>query len=45
MTSLISNPRQNQHFLAVWQPSSWENYQVWRDRDCAERIKLYYYQH
>ncbi|MBP0010576.1 MULTISPECIES: Uma2 family endonuclease [unclassified Roseofilum] len=45
MTSLVCDLRQNQHPLEVWQPSSWENYQVWRDRDCAERIKLYYYQH
>ncbi|MDJ1173206.1 Uma2 family endonuclease [Roseofilum capinflatum] len=45
MTFLIADPRQNQVPLQLWQPSSWEKYEAWRDRDCSERIKLYYYQH
>ncbi|MBP0012617.1 MAG: Uma2 family endonuclease [Roseofilum sp. SBFL] len=45
MTSLICNPPTNELPLQLWQPSSWENYEAWRDRNCPEKIKLYYYQH
>jgi Uma2 family endonuclease len=44
MTSLLCEPTQNKLPLQLWEPSSWDNYQTWRDSDRPERIKLYYYQ-